>query len=69
MIESKVYQKLRTKKEYNLTEKGKHLVPVLVEMILWSARYDDSLAVPPEFLDQAKVDKEGMIARIRAKIE
>ena len=68
IIESKVYEKLKTKKEYTLTQKGKHLVPVLVEMILWSARYDDSLAVSQEFIDRAKVDKEGTIARITARI-
>ncbi|NRB50024.1 MAG: helix-turn-helix transcriptional regulator [Saprospiraceae bacterium] len=69
VIESKVYEKLKTKKEYSLTEKGKHLIPVLVEMILWSARYDDSLAVPQVFIEQAKMDKEGMIARITARIQ
>mgnify|MGYP002335613476 CR=1 FL=1 len=69
VIESKVYEKLKTKKEYNLTEKGKHLVPVLVEMMLWSARYEDSLAIPKSFLEQAKLDKEGMIARIKARLQ
>lgn len=69
VIESKVYEKLKTKKEYNLTEKGKHLVPVLVEMMLWSARYEEDLAIPQEFIEQAKMDKEGVIARITARIQ
>lgn len=69
VIKSKVYEKLKTKKEYNLTEKGKHLVPVLVEMMLWSARYEKDLAIPQEFIEQAKIDKEGVIARITARIQ
>ncbi len=68
IIESKVYEKLKTKKEYSLTPKGKDLVPVLVEVILWSAKHDDSLAVPQEFIDKAKAGKEEMIARITDRI-
>ncbi len=69
IIESKVYQKLKTKKEYTLTQKGKNLVPVLVEMILWSAKYDENLAVPKEFIDKAKTEKEKLITRITSRIE
>ncbi len=69
IIESRVYQKLKTKKEYSLTEKGKNLVPVLVELILWSAKYDNNLAVPREFLDKAKTEKEKLIARIISGID
>ena len=68
IIESKVYQKLKTKKEYSLTQKGKHLVPVLVEMILWSSKYDDSLAVPQDFLDKAKKEKEKLIETITTRL-
>lgn len=69
IIESRVYQKLKTKKEYSLTEKGKNLVPVLVELILWSAKYDNNLAVPQEFLDKAKTEKEKLVARIISGID
>ena len=50
-IASKVYEKLKTKKEYSLTEKGKDLVPVLVEMIVWSAKYNDELAATSRFFN------------------
>ena len=69
VIESKVYQKLKTKKEYSLTQKGKHLIPVLVEMILWSAKYDDNLAVPRDFLDKAETEKEELIERITSRLD
>ena len=68
IIVSKVYEKLKTKKEYSLTEKGKKLVPVLVEMILWSAQYDNSLAIPQGFVEKAKNAKEEVIATITARI-
>lgn len=69
IIESKVYPKLKTKKQYSLTLKGKNLVPVLVEMILWSAQYDDSLAIPPAFIQKAQTEKEELIKRIIARID
>ncbi|MEL7124101.1 MAG: helix-turn-helix domain-containing protein [Bacteroidota bacterium] len=68
IIVSKVYEKLKTKKEYSLTQKGKSLVPILVEMTLWSAQYDDSLAVSQEFIEKAKNNKEAVIAVITARI-
>ena len=69
VVEKSVYPELKTKKVYALTEKGKQLIPVLVEMILWSAKYDDSLAIPPAFLEKAKVDKAALIAALLARIE
>ena len=69
IIISRKYEKLKTKKEYILTEKGKHLVPVLVEMILWSARYHTDLAVPPDFAEKAKTEKARMIATIMERID
>ena len=69
VIESKVYEKLRTKKVYSLTEKGKDLVPVLIEMLLWSAKYDDTLAIPPDFLHKARTQKEALIKAVVARLD
>ncbi|MEO0732725.1 MAG: helix-turn-helix domain-containing protein [Bacteroidota bacterium] len=68
IISVRVYAQHRSKKEYLLTPKGKNIVPILVEMIVWSARYDDGLAVPPVFLQRAKTDREGLIADLIARI-
>jgi len=68
IIKSKVYEELKTKKEYSLTEKGMSLVPVLVEMILWSAKYDNSLDIPQDFLEKAKEKKEELIENIMARL-
>lgn len=69
IIESRVYEKLKTRKEYLLTEKGKSLIPVLVEMIVWSAKQYGSLAVPSEFLDNVSKDREGVLKTIMAGLD
>lgn len=62
VIKSKVFEELKTQKEYFLTEKGKDLIPILVEVILWSAKYDPNSAVSGDFIRQAKLDKEKLIS-------
>jgi DNA-binding HxlR family transcriptional regulator len=69
VIESKVYEKLKTKKVYSLTQKGKDLVPVLVEMMAWSAKYQDGLAVPPDFVEKVKNHREQVVAAVLAKLD
>ena len=68
MILSKVYEPLKTKKEYSLTQKGKDLLPVLVEMMVWSATHQQDLALPADFVTKAKNDRAGLIKAIEAKI-
>lgn len=50
---------------YRLTEKGIALAPILVEMILWSARYEKT-AAPPAQIRQISTGKDRFIAAIRA---
>jgi DNA-binding HxlR family transcriptional regulator len=53
--------KNKTKNIYSLTEKGLDLMPVLIEIVLWSAKYDPKTAAPKEFISQAQSDKKGLI--------
>lgn len=53
--------KNKTKYIYSLTEKGLDLVPILIEIVLWSAKYDPKTATPKELLSQAQRDKKGLI--------
>ncbi|MEO8067664.1 MAG: helix-turn-helix domain-containing protein [Flavobacteriales bacterium] len=39
---------------YSLTPKGKDLLPVLVEMILWSAKHDKKTAALSSFVNKAR---------------
>lgn len=68
IIHSKVYEQLKTQKEYALTEKGKDLIPILVEVILWSAKHEDGLAVTEEFLKKANQNRKKVIENIRARL-
>lgn len=68
MITSKVYEPLKTQKEYALTQKARDLLPILVEMMVWSATYQKDLALPKDFLAKAKSDREGLIKAIESAL-
>jgi DNA-binding HxlR family transcriptional regulator len=53
---------------YSLTQKGIDLVPVLVEFILWSAKYDKDSAVDMKFVKNVKRNKEGVISEISSRL-
>ncbi len=68
IIESQIYEKLKTRKEYSLTEKGKQLIPVLVDMMVWSATYQNDLAIPADFTSKVKNNREEVIEKITSSI-
>lgn len=49
---------------YRLTDKGLDLVPVLLEMIRWSAKYDAVTGAPEELLDMLENDRDGWITKV-----
>lgn len=69
IITSSVYAQKRTKKVYQLTPKGKDLIPVLLEMMAWSAKYQDDLAIPPAFVERIQTDRSSVINNILQKLE
>jgi len=71
IIESRVYEKLRTQKVYSLTQKGKDLIPVLVEIMVWSAQYggDCNLALTDEFVYKMKHHRELVIQSVLSNVE
>lgn len=52
---------------YTLTERGLGLIPVLVEMILWSAREDPETGAEADFVREATEDREGLIERLQRR--
>jgi DNA-binding HxlR family transcriptional regulator len=58
----------RSKQIYKLTKKGIDLVPVLVEVIMWSAKYDKDSAVDMKFVKSVKRDKVGLISQISSRL-
>lgn len=60
---------IKTKYIYTLTKKGIDLLPVLVEIVLWSAKYDPKTAADKNFVARALKDKRGLIKDIRENLE
>ena len=53
---------------YKLSQKGIDLMPVLVEIILWSAKYDKKSAVDKKFLKTVKKDKAGYLKDLSGRL-
>ncbi|GJM62972.1 helix-turn-helix domain-containing protein [Persicobacter diffluens] len=66
IVVSKVCEELRTKKEYSLTEKGKDLIPIIIDMILWSDKYQEGLDVPEGLVEREQQDRQALITEIKA---
>ena len=49
---------------YRLTRKGIDLAPVLVELVVWSARYEETDA-PPPVVRGMRTDRDAFIADVR----
>lgn len=53
---------------YEPTEKGLGLVPVLMEIALWSDRHDAESGAPPAIIRRIRRDREGFIKSIRKRV-
>jgi DNA-binding HxlR family transcriptional regulator len=56
----------RRKLIYRLTAKGMDLAPVLVELILWGARYENT-AAPPALLRKMQKNRAAFLSELRAR--
>ena len=68
IIVSAVNESQRTQKIYALTAKGLDLVPVLVELMIWSAQHKDGLNISAGFVAKLATDKDAIIQAIRASV-
>lgn len=57
-------QKIR----YSLTRKGIELMPILIEYIKWSAKFDKNSAADKKFVKRIKLDRVGLIAEISSHL-
>nr|WP_238475558.1 helix-turn-helix domain-containing protein [Rhodophyticola sp. CCM32] len=53
---------------YGLTDKGKGLVPVLLEIMCWSETWDDQTEVPKDFARALKEDRAALVKNTIAKL-
>lgn len=59
----------RSKFIYKLTEKGKDLLPIMLEITAWSAKHDAATNTPASFLDKFVSAKQEMIAMMLDELE
>ncbi|GAA5218421.1 winged helix-turn-helix transcriptional regulator [Corallincola platygyrae] len=62
-------EKDKRKKVYSLTQAGIDMMPVLLEMIVWSTKYEPETNTHPEFAERAKNDRENLVRDMRAMLE
>ncbi|MGI9657544.1 MAG: winged helix-turn-helix transcriptional regulator [Gaiellaceae bacterium] len=53
---------------YGLTDKGKDLIPALVELIVWSAAHHEGTHAAPGFVEAALSDRDSLIDELRAAL-
>ncbi len=58
----------RSRVIYSLTERGKDLMPVMLEITAWSARHDPKTNTPSRFLEEFRTRKKSMMANFLAKL-
>ena len=58
-----------SKRLYSLTEKGKDLLPVMLEITAWSAKHDRLTNTPKEFSKRLEDDKETLRAEIQSQFK
>ena len=54
---------------YKLTPKGIDLMPLLTEMIVWSAKHDKKTAADKDFGVQATTDRKKLLAELKAALK
>lgn len=64
LIESKQDSEKKTRVLYSLTDKGIDLVPIMLEIVVWSARYDNKTGAPKDFVARIKTDRDRFIREI-----
>ena len=54
---------------YALTAKGIDLMPMMLEVIAWSAKYDPNTAAEPDFVRRLSFDRHGLEREIRDQLD
>ena len=51
---------------YSLTQKGRDLAPIILEIVIWSGAYDDRSNAMRDVLEKVQSDRAGFEAQLRA---
>jgi DNA-binding HxlR family transcriptional regulator len=66
ILSAKAEEKDRRKMNYRLTKKGIDLAPVLLELLIWGARHEETRA-PCALIASLEKNREGFLAEVRRR--
>ena len=69
VIEKEIDRNNRRKLIYRLTDKGKDLLPVMLEIIDWSSKHDSFSNAPDQFMQVLKEDKAELTLKISSELD
>ena len=69
VIAKKVDPDNRARSIYRLTQKGKDLLPVMLEITAWSGKYDSKTNAPAPLLKALKKDRRPLIAKVLSDLD
>jgi len=69
VVEKEIDPGNRSRLIYRLTQKGKDLLPVMLEITAWSGKYDSKTNAPPPLLKALKKDRRPLIAKILSALD
>ena len=67
LITKQADKKDKRKKVYELTKAGVDMLPILLEMILWTSKHEPSKDIPQQLIDNLEVDREAVIKELTQK--
>lgn len=67
LIDKKVDPSHGSKFIYTLTEKGIDLLPILLEMSVWSDQYEEGLKLDKAFIETYKANRNQVLEQVLAK--
>jgi DNA-binding HxlR family transcriptional regulator len=62
-------KKDKRRKVYRLTEAGIDMLPILLDMIAWSCKYEPETNTYPEFYERIQTDRPGLIQDLTLKLK
>ncbi len=57
----------KRKKVYAPTQAGKDMLPIMLEMLIWSSKYDPDTNAPKRVIDRAKNDREKLMSDLLSR--
>ncbi|MCF2858320.1 helix-turn-helix transcriptional regulator [Pseudoalteromonas sp. SMS1] len=68
LISKRVDPNDKRKKVYRLTPAGVDMLPILIEMIVWSSNHAPDLNIPTELVAKARSDRAGLIQDLTSRL-